>query len=169
MVALATGWIASSIALQGFGLDSIIEMASGLAVLWRFRQAQLDEAGAESHAVRLVGGTFLALAAYIGYEAASDLWFRRAANFSIPGMMLAASALVVMPALGFAKRRVASKLSSRALTADALETFLCAYLAATLLLGLGLNAWFGWWWADPVAALAMTPFILREGVEGVKS
>ena len=166
LVALVAGWLAASIALEGFGLDSVIETVSGLTVLWRFRRQQADER-AEQRAVRVVGITFLALAAYIGYEAGTDLWYRRAPSFSLPGFILAILSLLVMPALGLAKRRTARQLGSRALEADSLETFLCAYLSATLVVGLGLNAWLGWWWADPAAALAMTVFIVREGFEAL--
>lgn len=164
-VALAAGWVASSIALEGFGLDSIIETLSGLTLLWRFRQKRLEDEHAETRAVRVVGATFFGLAAYVGYEAASDLWFRRAPRFSLPGFMLAAVSLVVMPILGIAKRRTARQLKSRALAADGLETLLCSYLSATLLVGLALNGWLGWWWADPIAALGMTIFMIVEGIE----
>ncbi len=167
-VALAAGGAASSIALIGFGLDSIIETISGLTLLWRFKQQGLDEERAESRAVKVVGVTFFALAGYVAYEAAGDLWFRRAPEFSLPGFILAAVSLVVMPALGAAKQRLASALGSRALAADATETLLCACLSATLLIGLGLNGWRGWWWADPVAGLALCGFMIREGVEAFR-
>ncbi len=164
-VALIAGGIASSIALVGFGLDSVMETVSGLVLLWRFKQRRLEERDAESRAVKLVGATFFVLAAYVGYEASSDLAYHRAPEFSLPGMILAGVSLVVMPALGVAKRRVAAALHSSALAADSLETLVCAYLSATLLMGLGLHRWRGWWWADPVAALAMSAFMIREGVE----
>ena len=137
VVALAAGGRASSIALIGFGLDSIIEMISGLTLLWRFKQRGLDERHAESRAVRVVGFTFFALAAYVGYEAVTDLWFRRPAEFSLPGLILAALSLAIMPVLAVAKRRLARVLHSRALAADSLETLLCSYLSATLLAGAG--------------------------------
>ena len=165
VVALAAGVASSSIALVGFGLDSIIETSSGVALLWRFKQQTLSERHAESRAVKVVGMTFLALAAYIGIEAGRDLWLRRVPEFSLVGLILAILSLVVMPVLGVAKRHLARRLHSRALAADGLETLLCAYLSATLLVGLGLNGALGWWWADPVAALAITGFMIREGVE----
>ncbi len=165
VVALLAGTFAGSIALVGFGLDSIIETISGAALLWRLRQQGDFEQVAESRALRIVGLTFFALAAYVGYESVSDLWFRRQPGESLVGMVLAGVSLVVMPLLGRAKRRLAVKLGSRALAADGMETLLCAYLSFTLLLGLGLNAWLGWWWADPVAALVMVGFMLREGRE----
>lgn len=165
LVALVAGALASSIALVGFGLDSIIETISGVALLWRFKQHRLEEQAAESRALQVVGATFFALAAYVSYEAVSDLWFHHPPKFSLPGTILAVVSLVVMPVLGVAKRRVAVALHSRALAADGMETLLCSYLSATLLLGLVLNGWLGWWWADPVAALAMTLFMIREGIE----
>ena len=167
-VALAAGSAASSIALIGFGLDSIIETLSGLALLWRFKQRALDEARAESRAVRLVGLTFLALAAYVAFEATTDLWNHRAPEFSLPGFILAAVSLAVMPILGTAKLRVARALGSRALAADAMETLFCAWLSGTLLLGLGLNGWRGWWWADPVAGLALCGLMVRDGLEALR-
>ena len=167
VVALVAGTLAASIALVGFGLDSIIETASGLTLLWRFKQRGLEEEVAESRAVKVVGLTFFGLAAYVGYEAVSDLWLRQEAEFSLPGFILALVSLVVMPLLGIAKRRTARKLSSRALAADGMETLMCAYLSATLLLGLGLNGLLGWWWADPVAGLVIAAFMVREGYEAI--
>jgi len=169
LVALVFGWLASSIALTGFGLDSVIETASGATVVWRFKQRRLEEAQAESRAVRMVGATFLGLAVYVTYEAAADLWSGRVPDFSLPGVVLAAVSLIVMPVLGLAKRRVARRLQSRALAADGLETLMCSYLSATLLLGLTLNGVLGWWWADPLAALAIAAFMFREGLELVKA
>ena len=165
VVALVAGGAASSIALVGFGLDSIIETASGATLLWRFRQRRSEEAHAESRAVKVVAITFFGLAGYVGFEAASDLWLRRVPQFSLPGLILAVVSLLVMPFLGIAKRRLAVQLKSRALAADAMETLLCAYLSGTLLLGLGANGLFGWWWADPVAGLAIAGFMVREGLE----
>lgn len=165
VVAIGAGVLAGSIALVGFGLDSIIETVSGAALLWRLRQRGDFEAEAESRALRVVGLTFFLLAGYVTYKSVSDLWFRQRPEESLAGMVLAAVSLVVMPLLGRAKRRLARQLGSRALAADGMETILCAYLSLTLLLGLGLNAWQGWWWADPVAALLMVAFMVREGIE----
>jgi divalent metal cation (Fe/Co/Zn/Cd) transporter len=167
-VALAAGWLAASIALEGFGLDSLIETASGLVLLWRLKQTLAAAQRAESHAVKLVGWTFVALAVYIFYEAGSDLWLRHAPTFSRPGLILAAASLLVMPVLGLAKRRVARQIRSRALAADSLETLMCAYLSASLLVGLALNGWKGWWWADPIAALAIAAYMFREGLEALR-
>jgi divalent metal cation (Fe/Co/Zn/Cd) transporter len=115
-----------------------------------------------------VGLTFFALAAYVTYESVGDLWFRKRPEESLLGILLAAVSLVVMPVLARAKRRVARQLGSRALAADAMETLLCSLLSFTLLVGLGLNAAFGWWWADPMAALAMVVFMVREGAEAFR-
>jgi divalent metal cation (Fe/Co/Zn/Cd) transporter len=165
-VAIIAGVLASSIALVGFGLDSVIETVAAVALLWRLRQrGEWKEAAAESRALRIVGATFFLLAAYVTYESVRDLWLRERPQESLIGMVLAGVSLVVMPVLGTAKRRLARRMGSRALAADGMETLLCAYLSFTLLLGLGLNAWLGWWWADPVAALAMVGFMLREGWE----
>ena len=168
VVALAAGWLAGSIALVGFGLDSIIETASGAVLLWRLRQRGDFEAAAESRALRFVGLTFFLLAAYVTFESVRDLRGARQPAESLLGIALAAVSLIVMPLLGRAKRRLARQLNSRALAADGMETYVCSYLSAALLLGLGLNAWLGWWWADPVAALLMVAFMLREGLEAFR-
>ena len=173
VVAIGAGLLAGSIALVGFGLDSVIETAAGLIVLWRLRR---EVAGAhddhveqaERVALRFVGLTFVALGLYVLYESAHKLRSREAPAESWIGMGLALVSLIVMPLLAFRKRAVARALGSRALAADAVETLVCAYLSLTLLLGLGLNALAGWWWADPVAALAMLPLIFKEGVEALR-
>lgn len=173
LVAIGAGLLAGSIALVGFGLDSVIETAAALMVLWRV----LREVGgaeeekvlrAERRALGFVGMTFLALAAYVCYESGGKLWHQEAPAESWIGIGLALASLIVMPLLAARKRAVARALGSRALAADAVETAVCAYLSFTLLLGLGANALFGWWWADPVAALAMVPLILKEGLEALK-
>ena len=169
LVALLAGFLAGSIALVGFGLDSIAETISGATLLWRLRQRGDFEFQAESRALRIVGLSFFALAAYVSYESLADLWFRRQPRESLLGIILAAVSLGVMPLLGRAKRRVANQLGSRALAADAMETYLCSYLSLVLLLGLGLNAWLGWWWADPLGGLAMVPLMVREGLEALRS
>lgn len=164
LVALVAGVIAGSIALVGFGLDSVIEVIAGVVLLWRLGQRGDFESEAELRALRIVGLTFFALAAYVTYESLTGLWFRHKPQESFLGIILAAVSLLVMPLLGHAKRRLARRLESRALAADGMETYFCSYLSFTLLLGLGLNAAVGWWWADPVAALAMVAFMVREGV-----
>jgi divalent metal cation (Fe/Co/Zn/Cd) transporter len=167
-VAVVSGIIAGSTALIGFGFDSVIEVAAATVVLWRFGGSHDEEEGAERRAVRLIGVTFLALAAYMVIGSARGLVFGDEAEESIVGLVLAATSLVVMPALGLAKLAVAERLGSRSLRAESKETFICAYLSFTLLAGLSLNAAFGWWWADALAALAMSPFIVKEGLEALR-
>ena len=170
VVAIAAGWIAGSIALIGFGLDSVIESASGAVLLWRLRRdADLTRREhVERRALQLVGWSFLLLAAYVAVDASRSLWLRESPDRSTVGIILAAVSLVVMPLLARAKRRVAARISSRALHADSRQTDLCAYLSAILLGGLLLNAFLGWWWADPVAALLMVPIIAREGRDALR-
>jgi len=170
VVAIVAGWIASSIALIGFGLDSVIESASGAVLLWRLRR-DADAARrehVERRALQLVGWSFFALAAYVAADAARSLWLRETPDRSTVGIVLAALSLVVMPILARAKRRVAARIASRALHADSRQTDLCAYLSAILLAGLLLNSILGWWWADPVAALLMVPIIAREGRDALR-
>jgi divalent metal cation (Fe/Co/Zn/Cd) transporter len=170
VIGIAAGLVAGSIALVGFGLDSVIEVSSGAVLLWRLR-ADRDHTRrehAERLALRLVGISFLALAAYVAADALYSLWRRQAPEQSYVGIGLAAVSLVVMPLLARAKRRVAAELSSAALHADSQQTQICAYLSVILLAGLALNAALGWWWADPVAALLMTPIIVSEGAEALR-
>ena len=172
VVSILAGMIAGSIALVGFGLDSVIETSSGVALLWRLSHANERTADARERAerisLRIVGLSFLLLAAYVAYEAVRDLWTRQAPEHSIPGIVIAALSLVVMPLLARSKRNVARLLNSSALKADSRQTDLCAYLAAILLGGLLFNFLFGWWWADPVAGIIMVPIIVREGVEALR-
>ncbi len=170
-VALYAGWAAGSIALVGFGLDSGIELAAALVVFWRFRvewQGRDTEAieEAEERVRRFVGVTFFLLAAYVTWQAGARLWHREVASESDLGIILAAASLVIMPGIALWKLRLARRLGSRSLAAEAKETLACAWLSAALLMGLGANAWLGWWWADPAAALVMVPWLIREGLEG---
>lgn len=167
VVAVWSGVLAGSTALVGFGVDSLIESSSGAILLWRLRDGVHGEAREET-ALRLVGVSFLALAAWVGWDALSTLLRRDGPEESVVGIALAAVSLVVMPLLARAKRRVARGLQSRALEADSRQTDLCAYLSAILLVGLGLNATLGWWWADPAAGLAMVPIIGREGLGALR-
>ena len=172
VVALWSGATADSIALFGFGLDSIIEFSASVVVLWRFRVETLggsveDVKLAEHRAHRFIGGTFLALAAYVGLNAGWTLSKSEAPEASIPGIVIAAASLLVMPVLSIAKLRVAARLGSGVLRAEAKETLACSWLSLTLLLGLVANAWRGWWWADPIAALLMIPWLVKEGLEGL--
>jgi divalent metal cation (Fe/Co/Zn/Cd) transporter len=166
-VAISWGVAAGSSALVGFGIDSVIESVSGAVLLWRL-QPGAAEWQREARAIRLVGASFLLLAAYVAFDAASSLWLHEPPAASAVGIGLSAASLVVMPLLARAKRRVASNLESRALAADARQTDLCAYLSAILLGGLTLNALLGWWWADPIAALMMVPIIAREGIDALR-
>ncbi len=169
-VALIAGVLAGSIALVGFGLDSVIETASAGVLLWRFR-ADADIARrerAEQIARRLVGLCFLLLAAYVAVESVRALWIKAQPERSLPGILIAVAAVIVMPLLAQAKRRVAAQLGSRALHADSRQADFCAYLSAILLAGLLLHALLGWWWADPAAALVMVPIIAREGLHGLR-
>lgn len=170
IVSIAFALLAGSIALIGFGIDSLIEMASGLVLLWRLQTRRDMESAerAEAIALRLVGLSFVALAIYITYESISALVEREAPEVSLGGIVIAALSLIVMPILARAKRRVAAALNSRALHADSIQTDICMILSAILLLGLALNAVRGWWWADPVAGLAMVPLIAREGVHALR-
>jgi divalent metal cation (Fe/Co/Zn/Cd) transporter len=166
-VAIGAGLLAGSIALIGFGIDSLIETSSGTVLLWRLQEGKEGEKR-ERRALRLVGISLLALAAYVAIYATKGLILKERPEESIIGMILAAASLVVMPILASAKRRVAARINSRALVADSHQTDICAYLSAILLVGLGLNALFGWWWADPVAALAMVPIIVKEGLGALR-
>jgi divalent metal cation (Fe/Co/Zn/Cd) transporter len=122
----------------------------------------------ERRALKIVGICFLALAAFIAYESATDLWSKQASKHSIPGILLACVSFVVMPLLSRAKRRVGRSLGSAAMHADAKQTEFCTYLSAILLAGLLLNAIFGLWWADPMAGFIMAPIIAKEGIEGLQ-
>jgi divalent metal cation (Fe/Co/Zn/Cd) transporter len=170
IVALAAGLIAGSISLVGFGVDSFIEVTSGAALLWRMSvdAEEHKREQVEQTTLRIVGACFLALAAYVGYEALRNLIGKKAPEHSLPGIILACVSLIVMPLLSRAKRRVALRLKSAAMNADAKQTEFCTYLSAILLGGLLLNAIFDVWWADPVAALFMVPLIAKEGMDGLR-
>lgn len=170
LVAMVSGWIAGSIALVGFGLDSVIEVSSGASLLWRLRVDVQHEQRerAERVALRLVGISFLLLAVYVAFDSVKTLVRREPVEESLPGIILAAASLIVMPLLARAKRAVARGLNSDAMHADSRQTDICAYLSAILLGGLLLNALLGWWWADPVAGLLMAPLIVIEGVKALK-
>jgi divalent metal cation (Fe/Co/Zn/Cd) transporter len=166
LVAIVAGLLAGSVSLAGFGFDSLIEVTSGATGLWRLRHDH-DAARrerVERATMRIAGACFLALAMVIAWESASALVRRAAPGRSIPGIVVAALSLVAMPLLARAKRRVARALGSGTLGADARQADFCAWLSAILLGGLLLNALLGWWWADPVSALAMVPIIAREGL-----
>lgn len=169
IVAILSGMLVGSVALIGFGIDSGIESTSGGILLWRLqaeRRGRNAEA-VERRALRLVGFSFLLLAAYVAFDVCKTLLSRERPERSLIGILLSVLSLIVMPLLARAKRRAAAQLNSRALHADSRQTSICAYLSAILLGGLLLNALFGWWWADPIAAAVMVPIILREGREAL--
>ena len=169
IISVGAGLLAGSIALVGFGIDSFIESLSGGALLWRLHlDAPERRERSEKIALRVIGVSFLLLAAYVTVDAVKALINREPPEATYLGIAIAALSLVVMPLLARAKRRVAKELHSHAMEADARQTDICTYLSAILLGGLLLNAVVGWWWADPVAALVMIPIIGKEGIEALR-
>ena len=169
IISVGAGLLAGSIALVGFGIDSFIESLSGGALLWRLHlDAPERRERAEKIALRVIGVSFLLLALYVAVDAVKALIKREPPEVTYLGIAIAAVSLVVMPLLARAKRRVAKEIHSHAMEADARQTDICTYLSAILLGGLLLNAVVGWWWADPVAALVMIPFIGKEGIEALR-
>jgi divalent metal cation (Fe/Co/Zn/Cd) transporter len=166
VVAIFAGTIASSTALIGFGLDSVIEVSSAAAVAWQFsaRDHAVREAR-ERFALRAIAMSFFALAGFLTIESGRSLIGAEPAGRSTVGLVLAAVSLAVMPGLSYAQRRAGRQLGSASAVADSKQTLLCTYLSAVLLVGLGLNILFGWWWADPVAALVIAGVAVREGLE----
>ena len=162
--AIGAGAIAGSIALVGFGVDSVIEVSSGAIMLWRLVSGEHRE----RLALKLIGISFIALAAYVTFDAVKSLWFREVPDATYAGIAIAALSLIVMPLLARAKRKVAADLNSGAMLADSRQTDICAYLSGILLAGLGINMMFGWWFADPIAALVMVPIIASEGIHGLR-
>jgi divalent metal cation (Fe/Co/Zn/Cd) transporter len=168
VVAVGAGAVAGSSALVGFGLDSSVESLSAVVLIWRLRVERSDPeraAEVEHRAVRLIGVTFFLLAVYVGLDAVQSLISRSEPKSSPVGIVLTAMSLLVMPVLARRKRIVGSAMGSRAVLADAAETRACVYLSAVVLIGLLLNATLGWWWADPIAALGVVYFLVREGFE----
>jgi len=161
IVALIAGTRASSTALVGFGLDSVIEVSSALAVAWQFSAA--DPERRERMALRVIAGSFLALAAYVTVESVRALAGGHQAEHSTVGLVLAAVSLAVMPTLSAVQRRTGRRLGSASAVADSKQTLLCTYLSAVLLAGLAANSLLGWWWADPAAGLVIAAVALREG------
>ena len=169
-VAVGAGLIAGSVALIGFGVDSAVEVISAVGLLWRLRRAGphaevAEEGAAEKRALYIVAITFFLLAAYITVQAVSALIQREEPLTSPLGIALSILSLLIMPVLAYAKQRTGHKMGSRALVADSKETWVCSYLSLALLVGVGTYALFGWWWADPIGALAMLPVILWQGWE----
>jgi divalent metal cation (Fe/Co/Zn/Cd) transporter len=164
IIAVAAGLVAGSVALIGFGLDSVVEVSSGLIILWQFRH-RLPETR-ERQALRLMALAFFALAAYVTIESIRDLFFTRGEPATSPvGIGLALASLIIMPFLSWAQRRTGRALGSTTVVADSTQTLLCTYLSAILLVGLVLNATLGWGWADPIAGLVIAAVAAREGVQ----
>jgi divalent metal cation (Fe/Co/Zn/Cd) transporter len=170
LVSIVAGVIAGSVSLMAFGLDSVIEVTSGVALLWRLHH-DLDSSRREQverATLQIVSWCFIALTVYILYDSGFTLARHKVPDPSVPGILVAAVSVVVMPLLARAKRQVAAAIGSGAMQADSRQTDFCTYLSAILLTGLLLNALLGWWWADPVAGLAMVPIIAKEGVAGLR-
>lgn len=169
VIAIGSGLIAGSIALVGFGLDSLVEVSSALVIAWRLSKQSTDQGMNERNerrAVRLIAGTFFLIAAYVAYDSISKLLgISDEPEHSTIGLALTAVSVVVMPTLAWAKRKVANALGSVALKADAAETQLCVYLSVVVFLGLAANSLFGWWWMDPVAGLFVAGLAVKEGWE----
>lgn len=166
IVAITAGTIASSVALVGFGLDSVIEVSSAAAVAWQF--AGRDPEHRERTALRVIAWSFFALATYVSVEAVRHVLGAGEAERSIVGLVLVALSVVIMPVLSLAQRRAGQELGSASAVADSKQTLLCTYLSVAVLVGLVLNATLGWWWADPAAALVLAGLALREGFKALR-
>lgn len=168
VVGVGAGLAAGSVALLGFGLDSVVESSSATVILWRLRAersgAHTSEE-AERKAIRLIAGAFFVIAAYVGAQSLFDLATGARPEESLVGLVLAAVSVVVMPVLARQKRRVAGDLGSKAVEADSTQTTLCAYISVAVLAGLAANSLFGWWWADAVAGLVIAGLAVKEGRE----
>lgn len=168
-IALWSALIASSVALFAFGLDSIIELFAGGVLLWRFYKEKTHESSKEKKALKLIGSTFFLLSAIILFQSMATLfgYFSRPQE-SLIGVFITVSSAVLMTFLFVYKTRIAKKLNSRALRAEAYESLICDLQDLVVLAGLGLNILFGWWWADPIMAMLLIPFLLREGLESFR-
>ena len=171
VVSLIAGVLAGSVALLGFGIDSVIEVTASGAAQWRLRSdaEPLRREHVERISLRVIGACFLGLAAYVTIDAGKSLWRQERPSRTIVGVVILTLSVFVMPLLARAKREVADEMQSGALRAEARQTSLCAYLSFIALAGVALNAAFGWWWADPVAALAMVPIIVVEGIASLRA
>jgi divalent metal cation (Fe/Co/Zn/Cd) transporter len=171
-IAIFAGWLAGSIALVGFGLDSFMESLSGGVMIWRFtHRAQLsaeEELRREKKAVKLIGYTFFVLGAYVLYESAEKLITAEPPGPSLLGIIIAVISLIAMPVLFYAKHRTGKSMQSRSLVADSKQTLACMFLSLALLIGLGLNYLWGLWWADPAVGLVVVGFLFREGRNAIK-
>lgn len=174
IVSVAAGWLSHSVALEGFGLDSFIETASSVVVGWRLWREWRGHPAEEVERIErttacVAGGLLLILAGFVLFDSVRRLLgYGERAEESILGMAVTGLSLAVMPVLGWYKLTLSRRLNSRALRAEAYETICCAWLSLATLVGLALNAWQGWWWADPAAGLVLVPLIVREGLEGIR-
>lgn len=166
VIAITAGTIASSTALIGFGLDSVIEVSSAAAVAWQF--SAVDHEKREKVTLRIIAVSFFALAAYVTFEAAQSLITAHRPEHSSIGMILAAASLAIMPGLSYAQRHAGRELGSKTAVADSKQTLLCTYLSAVLLVGLAANSFLGWWWADSTAALVIAAVAVKEGRDAWK-
>ncbi|MDQ5841125.1 MAG: cation transporter [Chloroflexota bacterium] len=166
VIAISAGLVAGSVALVGFGLDSVVEVSSGLIILWQFRHRMPETR--ERQALRMLALSFFALAAYVGFESVRTLITGSNPEASPVGIGLAMASLIVMPLISWAQRRTGRALGSNAVVADGTQTLLCTYLSAVLLVGLVLNATLGWGWADPLAGLIIAGVATREGIQAWK-
>jgi divalent metal cation (Fe/Co/Zn/Cd) transporter len=164
-VAFVAGVLAGSVALIGFGADSLVEAVAGVVVLWRFAGVRAGSEAAERRAQRLIGGSFFLIAAYVAVAAIRSIAGQHHPEVSYVGIALAAVTVVLMPPLAVAKARVGLRLASSATRSEGRQNMLCAYLSGALLIGLGANAALGWWWADPATALVIAAVAIREGRE----
>lgn len=167
IVSILVALLSGSVALLGFGLDSFVESFSGFIMIWRFKKKRRpqEEEKIENRAVRLVGYTFFILAFYVAFESIKKLYQFEAPNPSILGIIIAILSIIIMPILSHMKYQTGKLLKSRSLIADSKETLACAALSIALLIGLGLNYFFGLWQADPVIGLVIAAFLIREGYE----
>ncbi len=165
VIAITAGILADSIALIGFGIDSAIEGIASVIIIWRFTGARRLSEHAERRAQKLVAVQFFILAPYVAVEAIRTLAVGDHPDVSRLGIVLTALSLLLMPYFGVAKRRIGARLDSRATVGEGMQNILCAYLSAAVLVGLVANAAFGWWWADPLAALVIAGVAVREGLE----
>lgn len=172
VVSIIAGSIAGSIALISFGLDSFIESLSGSVMIWRFRKhetltnEQIEKM--EQKAIKLVGYSFIILGLYVLYESGSKLYFQEKPEPSLFGIIIAALSLIIMPFLAYMKHSTGKKLNSKSLVADSKQTYICTIMSITLLIGLGLNFFYGIWWADPLVGLLISGFLFKEGFEALK-
>jgi divalent metal cation (Fe/Co/Zn/Cd) transporter len=164
-ISIVAGLDAESVALVGFGLDSLIEVSAGAVVLLHLLRRNDEDTAWEQRSAQFVGVTFVLLALYVGFEAIRDLIDTNEPEVTYLGIGIAVASLLIMPATSVAKHRLSHRINSRALEAESRETLICSYLSGALLLGLGANALLGWWWADPIAGLVIVAVLAREGWE----